>query len=265
MVWRDRALLALLVGQPVLIGLLINLAQLRPTGLAPIFLFCVVTAIWLGLNNTAREVVRDRPTYVRERMAGVTPEGYLLAKLLLYGMVGVVQLVLLLLVVRHLNFLSEGDAGDLKAWPLPYLLAVLWTTYLAALMLGLLVSTLVGTEEAAVATLPLIVLPQLLLSGVVTGLDSARDGSFRSLVLLVGKAGEASRGFMGWILELLSLVTYSRPATVLLQEVRSDHTSAGKGIVRLVDALHLLLLLLVTATALVVAFRRRERSWMERG
>ena len=70
LVGRDRPLLAMLIAQPVLIGLLINLAQLRPTGLKPIFLFCVVTAIWLGLNNTAREVVRDRPTYVRSAWPG---------------------------------------------------------------------------------------------------------------------------------------------------------------------------------------------------
>jgi ABC-type multidrug transport system permease subunit len=225
-------------------------------------LFCAVTAIWLGLNNTAREAVRDRRVYVRERMAGVTPEGYLLAKVLLYGAVGAAQVLLLLLVVRHLNVLSSGDASDLKAWPLLYLLGVLWLTNLSALLLGLLVSTLADTEDAAVAALPLIILPQLLLSGVVTGLDSARDGSFRSLVLLVNRAGESSRGFTGWVLELLSLVTYSRPATVLLQDVRGDQTPISTVGVHVIDGLHLLLLLLVTAAMLVAAFRVRERGWL---
>jgi ABC-type multidrug transport system ATPase subunit len=264
-VLRDRALLVLLLGQPVLIGLLINLAQLRPTGLSSIFLFVVVTALWLGLNNTAREVVRERAIYIRERLAGVTPLGYLLAKVVLYGAIGVVQLVLLLLVVRYLNLLSSGDASDLRAWPLGYVLAVVWGAYLSSLLLGSLVSTIAETQEAAVAALPLIILPQLLLTGVVTGLDSARDGSFRSLVLLVGKAAESSRGLTGWIVELLSLLTYSRPALALLQEVRGDQTAVSPTVVRLVDVLHLLVLLLATATGLVATFRWRERRWLERG
>jgi ABC-type multidrug transport system ATPase subunit len=50
LILRDPWLLLLLVSQPVLIGLLINLSQIRPNGLEPIFLFAVVTAIWLGLN-----------------------------------------------------------------------------------------------------------------------------------------------------------------------------------------------------------------------
>ena len=174
------------------------------------------------------------------------------------------QLLLLLLVVRHLNFLSAGDARDLKAWPLLYLLSVLWLTYLSALLLGLLVSTLASSEEAAIASLPLIILPQLLLSGVVTGLDSAHDGSFRSLVLLVSKAGETSRGFVGWVLELLSLLTYSHPAMALLQEVAPDQTSVPRAVVRMTDGLHLLLALVATGTMLVVLFRLRESRWLEK-
>jgi hypothetical protein len=144
-------------------------------------------------------------------------------------------------------------------------LAVVWGAYLSSLLLGSLVSTIAETQEAAVAALPLIILPQLLLTGVVTGLDSARDGSFRSLVLLVGKAAESSRGLTGWIVELLSLLTYSRPALALLQEVRGDQTAVSPTVVRLVDVLHLLVLLLATATGLVATFRWRERRWLERG
>ena len=115
------------------------------------------------------------------------------------------------------------------------------------------------------AALPLIILPHLLLSEVVTGLDSARDGSFRSLVLLVGKAGASSRGFVGWALELLSLLTYSRPAMALLQEVRPDQTPVPRAMVRITDGLHLLFGLLATGTALVITFRLRERQWLENG
>src|SRR5262249_9124265 len=144
--WRDKPLLALLAGQPLVVGVLINLSQLRPDGLAPMFLFAVVTAIWLGLNNTAREVVRDRKIYVRERLLGVTPEGYLVAKVILFGAIGFVQLILLVLILRFLNFLTAGDALDLAAWSPVYVLLILWVTYWAGMLLGLLVSTLASTQ-----------------------------------------------------------------------------------------------------------------------
>jgi hypothetical protein len=51
----------------------------------------------------------------------------------------------------------------------------------------------------------------------------------------------------------------------LLQEVRGDQTAVSPTVVRLVDVLHLLVLLLATATGLVATFRWRERRWLERG
>jgi hypothetical protein len=263
-IWRDKLFVTLLAIQPLFIGLLINLSQQRPTGLDPIFLFAVVTSIWLGLNNTGREAVRERAIYVRERLVGVTPEGYLGAKVLLFGLVGLLQLSVLVFLLRRVNFLSSGDAADLANWPALSLLLVLWITYLAAMLLGLLVSTLANTQETAIAALPLIVLPQLLLTGVATGLTDSRDASFGPLVLLGARASETSRGPKGWLLEVVSMPMYSRPALSLLREVRQDQAPVPLSVVRLVDTLHMLLLLLVTATFLVAAFRWRERQWLER-
>lgn len=255
--------MALLAGQPILIGILINLSQLRPTEIRSIFLFAVIACIWLGLNNTAREVVRERRIYVRERQVGVIPEGYLAAKICLYGTVGLVQIILLLVLLRYANFLQPSDARNLNAWSPLYLLIVLYTTYLAALILGLLVSTLANSQEVAVAALPLIVLPQLLLTGEVTGLIARNDGSFQPLLILVTKSSGASRTAMEQVLELVSLPTYSRPSLALLEKTRFDSDYLPPFAVALVDWLHLLMLLLVTATALVVVFRWRERRWLE--
>jgi len=199
----------------------------------------------LGLNNVAREVVRDRRVYVRERLIGVTPDGYLLAKVLLFGMVGLIQTLLLILVIRYANFLMHNDAKELASWPVAYLLLVLWVTYLAAMLLGLLVSTLANTQEAAVATLPLIILPQLLLTGVATGMDTINAGSFRSLVVLISQVGESERKIMGWVLELASMPTYTRPAVALLQPLPGGQFAGRPGFIVLIDWLHLLFLLVL--------------------
>lgn len=106
-------------------------------------------------------------------------------------------------------------------------------------------------------------LPQLLLTGVATGLDSTRESTSRSILVLVQKVPEASRGISGWLLELLSMTLYSRPALCLLQSRPIDESRVPVSLVMFVDWLHLLLLLVVTAAAMVAVFRKRERRWLE--
>ena len=251
-VWHDKALLAMLTIQPLLIGLLINLSQQVPDDLGPIFMFAVVASVWFGLNNTAREVVRDRPIYVRERFAGVTPEGYLTAKCLLYGVVGIVQIMVLVLLIRYANFLAPGSdqKTTLASYPLLYVMTILWTTYAAAMFLGLSISALAPSQESAVASLPLVVLPQMLLTRTATGLSE----NFQPLVKLVG---ELPHSAWRWTLEFVSLFTYTRPSLSLLDADREFDSVA------FVEWLHLLFLLLLTLTFLVAVFRFRERRWLE--
>ena len=259
---RDRMLLALFVGQPLLIGFLITLSQVRPGDVKQLDLFCtfaVVTCIWLGLNNTARELVRDRAIYVRERRATVNPESYLLAKVVLFACLGLAQVVLLALWLRYLNFIPRDcDAHKaLLALSMSRFIVVLWVTYLSAMLLGLLISALSPTQEVAVAALPVVVLPQLLLSGPGSERQWAGLGYFNSLPILLDKAGAETRGIAGWMLEVASLFTYSRPALVFFLNFDEKPTMG------VVDWSHLLLLLLVTATAFVAIFLKRERRWLE--
>lgn len=263
---RDPALVLLLLGQPLLIGLLINLAQQHPKmGMPVLSLFGVLTCIWLGLNNTAREVVRDRRLYVRERLLGVTPEGYLSSRVLLFGAVGLVQVLLLVLVVRFANFLEPRYDGPWlrQLWPLPGVILILWATYLSAMLLGLTASTVADSEESAVAALPLIILPQLLLTGVVTGTEenSHRTGAFRSLVVFLRKSGEEPRTYLDWFVELISLPLYSRPALALLQLPVTGVPLPPIWLIALVDWVHMLILLVATTAFLVAAFRWKEQAW----
>jgi hypothetical protein len=283
LIGRDRALVALLVGQPLLIGFLITLSQVNPGDhkLNPLVTFAVIASIWLGLNNTAREVVRDRSVYVRERRTTVNPESYLLAKVALFACIGLAQLLLLVLWLRYGSLFVPGTAEKrgpgwdayqaLLELPLLKFLLVLWVTYLSAMLLGLLVSTLAPTEEVAVAVLPLVVLPQLLLTAVAAHLiPNVPGGWFTSLDVLIDQAGHPARaelGLGGWLLELLSLGTYSRPALVFFLEFNeNDRTSAlGPRAGEVVKWAHLLVMLLATATAFVAVFLRRERRWLEAG
>ena len=62
-----------MLAQPLVLGLLVCLTQFNVGKLVPVYFFCVVISIWLGLNNSARDLVRERRLYVRERLAGLHP------------------------------------------------------------------------------------------------------------------------------------------------------------------------------------------------
>jgi len=268
LVARDRVLLVLLIGQPLLIGFLISLSQINPGSKSHLNLICtfaVVASIWLGLNNTAREVVRDRLIYVRERRATINPESYLLAKVILFAGIGLVQVILLVFWLRYCNFLPRGAESfkEFRQLSLPLFLLVLWLTYLSAMLLGLLISTLAPTEEVAVAVLPLVVLPQLLLSAVATDLFWTQGGYFASLPIVLERA--PMRGeVLGWLLEVLSFFTYSRPALVFfLTFDPNPGTRVDPKLAEVVNWAHLLFMLLATATVFVAIFLKRERRWLE--
>ena len=120
-------------------------------------------AIWLGLNNSAHDLVRDRKHYVRERLSGLRPGPYLGAKAATYLLIGIGQLALLLCCIRlGGSFFGLTVRMETISWTWFWIVALL--CYLCGLGMGLLTSALVRTEEAAVAALPLLIMPQLLLA-----------------------------------------------------------------------------------------------------
>ncbi len=272
LIGRDRLFAWLLVLQPLVIGLLINLSQAKPTSAVPILTFLAATATWLGLNNTARELVRERKVYVRERLLGVTPVGYLVSKVALFAGVGLVQVALLVAIVFFLNFMDpqdrvRNDLRDLWYWQV---VLVNWVAYLSALLLGLTISALARTEEIAVAWLPLIVLPQLLISSAASGLDeqSDRTGHFRPLPLLVRQISRdwqnpagSPRIWAEYPLDASSLFLYTRPAVSVLHDRGIDKAEFARW--RWTDGTHALVLLGGTACVLAGVFRRRDKHWLE--
>ncbi|MGL6096344.1 MAG: ATP-binding cassette domain-containing protein [Fimbriiglobus sp.] len=292
--WRDRGWLALTVIQPLAIGMLINVSQLVPSSATVGITFAVVAAVWLGLNNTAREVVRERALYTRERLLGVTPCGYLCAKVAAFGAVGLLQVAALWWVVTSLSLIPADDTAGMQidGWSWGYGVAVLWGAYLGALALGLLVSSIARSEESAVAALPLIILPQLLLTGVATGLGTVEDhGWFQPVALKwrsvgappppavrfdelpeLGENGEISHSvsadapaahgmpsYRKWALEGLSAVTFTRPAVDLLHP-RWYYEKPGDFRLARASAAHLAGVVGLTAVLLTVGFVLMDRK-----
>ena len=267
---RDKALVATMLAQPVVLGLLVAATQFSAVNPTLLNFFACVVSIWMGLNNSARDLVRERKNYVRERLAGLSPDGYLLAKLCTFSLIGIVQTTILMIVTYAAGVAFISDAGvtnDFAFGPRGYgfmhflcVLCCLLLAYLCGLGLGLLASTLARSEEAAVAALPLLIMPQILISAVAVGCSEesfTKPRAFKPLVMSLTD-GTPPRGVVGRLLDDVSMLCYSRPASLVLDAPNAP----GYGRTTWVgDLLHLLILLMLTWVAVYIAFRLNEEKW----
>ncbi len=121
--------------------------------------FLVVAAVWFGTSNAAREIVSERAIYLRERMVNLGLVNYVLSKYILLAGFCVIQCTVLLAIV----FFVLGFQGGPAAFCIQ--LAALVATSLSAVALGLLLSTVVASSEAAMALTPIALIPQVVLGG----------------------------------------------------------------------------------------------------
>jgi ABC-type multidrug transport system ATPase subunit/pSer/pThr/pTyr-binding forkhead associated (FHA) protein len=136
------------------------LAQMKPTmdHTAALF-FVVVSCVWFGTSNSAREIVTERAIYLRERMVNLSLINYVMSKYIILCFVCVFQCFALMGIV----FFSLGFQGGILAFLGET--AAMIVLAMNATALGLLVSTLVTSAEAAMALTPIALIPQVVLGG----------------------------------------------------------------------------------------------------
>ena len=148
--------LALLLGQPVVIGLLV--AWMADTVSFKLFLAWLAT-FWFGCSNAAQEIIKELPIYRRERLVGLGRNAYLLTKFSFWSAATFLQAALLYICIQFGPKTLTGSAE----WQLASLAA----TALVGVAIGSAISALVRTTTQAVMLVPLILLPQIVFSGYV--------------------------------------------------------------------------------------------------
>ncbi|HEY3027591.1 MAG TPA: FHA domain-containing protein, partial [Pyrinomonadaceae bacterium] len=160
---RDKFNLLILFAQAPIIALLTYLVVgAKSPRDFPYFLLALV-AIWFGTSVAAREIIRERAVYTRERMVNLGLLPYVGSKLFVLSLIVGAQCVLLF---GMLKFLHYTGLMSLPGWAIPQLLVVVLTG-IVGIALGLCVSALVRTSEMATSLVPLILIPQILFSGLV--------------------------------------------------------------------------------------------------
>lgn len=124
--------------------------------IASVHFLMVVAAVWFGCNNAARDIVGETAIFMRERMVNLKLPSYVFSKLTVLALICTFQCTTLLAIVYAVAKLSG---------PFLPLLLVLVVASLVGTALGLLISALSPTTEAAIAFLPVVLLPFILLGG----------------------------------------------------------------------------------------------------
>lgn len=131
---------------------------------AKMFLFAMASAsIWLGLLNSIQEICKERVILKKEYMANLKLSAYLGSKMVVQCLLGLLQAILL--VVSVSIFLETPQEGIIMSWKLETIL-VCFLTIVSASTLGLAISTISKNASVAMSFAPLLLVPQLLFSGI---------------------------------------------------------------------------------------------------
>jgi ABC transport system ATP-binding/permease protein len=159
----DKLNLLILFIQAPIIALLTYLVVGAKDSRDFVYFVLALVPVWFGISVAAREIVKERSIFKRERMVNLSLLPYVGSKLFTLSVIVSLQCLLLFgtLKLLHVAKLMEvpGVAGGLGQW----LTMVL--TGIVGIALGLFVSVLVRTSEVATSIVPLILIPQILLCG----------------------------------------------------------------------------------------------------
>lgn len=166
----DKSYLRLIIAFPFLLGAIPRaipgnleaIASGEPNRDAPTVLLVVtLCACFMGMSNSVREIVKERPIYRRERSIGLSRTAYIGSKIWVLTIITTLQALVFTTIGLAGRAMGDGIFG------FPFLEAVLAVIALslASAMLGLVISSLVDNADKTMPLLVLITMAQLVFSG----------------------------------------------------------------------------------------------------
>jgi ABC-type multidrug transport system ATPase subunit/ABC-type multidrug transport system permease subunit len=129
-------------------------------------LMSIVVALFMGLTVSAEEIIRDRKILKRESFLNLSWNSYLISKLSILFFLSGVQTFLFVLVS---HWILEIHGMILPFW------LVLFSTSCFANILGLNISSAFSTVVTVYIVIPLLLIPQMILSGTMFSFDKLSD------------------------------------------------------------------------------------------
>ena len=194
-----------LLEAPALALFLAIITKYTPTGSAysfydneniPVFFFMsIIVALFMGLTESAEEIIKDRKILKREAFLHLSKISYLSSKTLVLFGLSAIQMLLFVVVG---SLILEIQGMTLWYW------IILFSVACFANILGLNISAGFNSVITIYILIPLLIIPQLILSGVVINFDKLNKSFANSeKVPLIGEI-MASR----WAYEALAITQF---------------------------------------------------------
>lgn len=129
-------------------------------------LMSIIVALFMGLTVSAEEIIRDRKILRRESFLNLSWNSYLVSKLCILFLMSAIQTMAFVLVG---NLILEIKGMTLAFW------FVLFTTSCLSNVLGLNISSAFRSAVTVYVMIPLLLIPQMILSGLLFSFDKLND------------------------------------------------------------------------------------------
>ena len=141
------------------------------------FFMSVIVATFIGMSGSAEEIIKDRALLKREKFLHLSYGSYIWSKILFMAGVSLLQTFLFIVVGNAIM----GLHGLFGVWWL-----ILFITAFLANLTGLLLSQCLSSVVAIYITIPMLLIPQILLCGLVVSFSDLTPKSTTGNVPLVG-------------------------------------------------------------------------------
>ena len=180
LLWSDKPTLVYSMAQAPLMGLFLGMVagtdifgSGRPFATAQVALvLLMIFNLWIGASTASREIVKENPIYLRERLVSLKVPPYILSKALVLAALNVIQTACYVGVVLLFTG-SPADGAFLPAW-LELMLTV-WIVGVAGSAMGLFISAASANLDLALSITPSSIIPQMLLAGALFALPPSVD------------------------------------------------------------------------------------------
>ena len=141
------------------------------------FFMAVIVATFTGMSGSAEEIIKDRALLKRERFLNLSYSSYIWSKIVFMAGVSLVQSLLFIIVGNTIM----GLHGLFWTWWL-----ILFITAFLANLTGLLLSQCLNSVVSIYISIPLLLIPQILLCGLVVSFTDLAPKSTTGNVPLIG-------------------------------------------------------------------------------
>ena len=177
LVANDRQRLLLLLVQAPLLAVLISFVadgkQFEQYEMTKSLLFALsCSAFWVGMLNAIQEICKERTVMKREYMTGLSLGAYVSSKIIVLGILCLIQSVMITGVFSVMVGLPEEG---IITHPFLELLITTFITAVASTAMGLFVSSLFINADRAMTVAPILLMPQILFSGLIFKLSGATE------------------------------------------------------------------------------------------